>query len=201
MINTSQFIALVAFTLATFIAAPQSITQAQAIKPSVSPTTKPDRIKAPDWAIQEWVVGPPTSLEKLRGKVVIIDFFQLWCPGCNAFSIPLMERWEKKYAPQKAQGKIAFVSIHTVFEGHSYQNNKKLRQFVAKKGMKHPVGVDDRKTGARIPITMERYKTYGTPEMVVIDKKGFIRFQKFGGFDIAPIEKLIESLMSEDQNS
>ncbi len=168
---------------------------------TLAQTTAPDRIKAPDWTIEEWVVGPPTSLEKLRGKVIVIDFFQLWCPGCNSFSIPLMEHWEKKYAKQKAAGKIAFVSIHTVFEGHSYQNNKKLREFVKKKNMHHPVGVDARKEGARIPITMDRYNTYGTPEMAVIDKNGYIRFQKFGGFKPHPVEKLIEALIAEDVSS
>ncbi len=154
-------------------------------------------VKAPAWAIEEWVVGPSTSLEQLKGKVVVVDFFQLWCPGCNSFSIPLVIQWEKKFAKQKAAGKIAFVSIHTVFEGHSYQNNERLKAFVKKKGIDHPVGVDARKKGARVPITMDRYNTYGTPEIAIIDKQGRIRFQKFGGFDSQPVEKLIQKLMDE----
>lgn len=54
-----------------------------------------DRIKAPEWDVSEWINGTGTTLEALKGKVVIIDFFQLWCPGCNNFSIPLVETWEK----------------------------------------------------------------------------------------------------------
>ena len=45
--------------------------------PVSAQTIQTEKIKAPAWAIEEWVVGPPTSLEKLRGKVVVIDFFQL----------------------------------------------------------------------------------------------------------------------------
>ena len=67
--------------------------------------------------------------------------------------------------------------------------------------MNHPVGVDARKKGARIPITMDRYNTYGTPEIAVIDKNGYIRFQKYGGFKPHPVEKLIEVLMAEELNS
>lgn len=194
MINLLKKPALLALAIFALTA---NLALAQAIKPAVSPATSPDRIKAPKWEIEEWVVGPPTSLEKLRGKVIVVDFFQLWCPGCNSFSIPLVERWEKKYAKEKAEGKIAFVSIHTVFEGHSYQNNAKLLEFVKKKNMNHPVGVDARKKGARIPITMDRYNTYGTPEMAIIDKNGDIRFQKFGGFETGQVEKFIEFLMKE----
>jgi len=189
---------LLTLAIITFSA---KIALAQAIPPAISPSTSPDRLKAPEWVIEKWVVGPPTSLEKLSGKVIVLDFFQLWCPGCNSFSIPLVERWKSKYAKQTAAGKIAFVSIHTVFEGHTYQNNAKLAKFVKTKNMHHPVGVDARKKGARIPITMDHYKTYGTPEMAIIDKKGFIRFQKFGGFEPPAIEKLIETLMAEDLSS
>ncbi len=47
--------------------------------------------KAPDWEISEWINSEPLSLSGLKGKVIVIDFFQLWCPGCNSFSIPLMQ--------------------------------------------------------------------------------------------------------------
>ena len=157
--------------------------------------------KAPGWVIEEWVVGPETSLVENKGKIVIVDFFQLWCPGCNSFSIPLMSQWEKKYAKQQQQGKIAFVSIHTVFEGHNYQTNKRLKKFVKEKGMHHPVGVDYLAKGQRLPTTMVLYETRGTPEIAIIDKDGFIRFQKFGGFDPEPVEKLIEELLAETNGS
>ncbi len=33
--------------------------------------------------------------------------------------------------------------------------------------------------------------------MAIIDKKGDIRFQKFGGFDPSPVESLIKQLLNE----
>lgn len=153
--------------------------------------------KAPEWVISEWINSSGLSLKDLQGKVVVIDFFQLWCPGCNSFSIPLMDHWEKVFASEEAAGQIQFVSIHTVFEGHSYQRPEKLRKFIKEKGIKHPVGVDRHIDGQRLPETMRRYNTGGTPEMAIIDKHGNIRFQKFGYFEPAFGEGLIRQLLAE----
>ena len=153
--------------------------------------------KAPEWDISEWINSKPISLSGLRGKVVVIDFFQLWCPGCNSFSIPLMHHWEQVFEKEASKGDIAFVSIHTVFEGRSFQTPKRLRRFLKKKGINHAVGVDRHIGGNRLPETMRRYATSGTPEMAIIDKNGIIRMQHFGGFDPDYGEKLIRTLLDE----
>lgn len=153
--------------------------------------------KAPEWLISEWINGPGGTLSELRGKVVIVEFFQLWCPGCNRFSIPLMKKWTKTFKSEVATGDLKVLSIHTVFEGHDYQTPKRLRSFVKEKGIHHLVGIDQHEKGERIPETMKRYRTRGTPEMAIIDKTGYIRLQKFGGFDPSPVERFIKHLLSE----
>ncbi len=151
--------------------------------------------QAPEWVIAEWVNSDGFALADLRGKVVIIDFFQLWCPGCNKFSGPLMEKWKQKYNDRKV---VQLVAIHTVFEGHSQQTPKRLRQYVKEKNITYPVGIDDHVSNRRLPETMIRYHTRGTPEMVIIDKKGEIRFQRFGTFNTGVAEKLINILLNEE---
>ena len=150
---------------------------------------------APEWVISEWINSEGFTLSDMRGKVVIIDFFQLWCPGCNKFSGPLMKKWSQKYS---GQSDIQFVAIHTVFEGHSQQTPKILRQYVKEKNITYPVGVDDQVSSQRLPETMIRYNTRGTPEMAIIDKKGRIRFQHFGSFNPDVIEGLIDTLLKEE---
>lgn len=147
--------------------------------------------QASPWVVSEWVNSEPISLAQLKGKVVVIDFFQLWCPGCNRFSIPLMLQWEKKY---KNAADVQLVGIHTVFEGHDYQTAERLRAYVKEKGIHHPVGMDAHVSDTRLPETMIRYQTKGTPEMAIVDKQGVIRFQKFGSFDIGEAESLIAEL-------
>ncbi|MCW9032801.1 MAG: TlpA family protein disulfide reductase [Rhodospirillales bacterium] len=153
--------------------------------------------QAPDWVISEWLNGKGVKVNDLKGKVVVVDFFQLWCPGCNAFSIPLLKRWEQTFADEINAGKLEVISIHTVFEGHEAQNPNKLKKFLKRKEIHHLVGIDRHKEGERIPQTMNIYGTSGTPEMAFIDKKGVIRFQEFGGFNVARAEKLLRKLLSE----
>jgi len=162
---------------------------------TVKAETDPSENIAPEWVISEWINSEGLTLSDMRGKVVIIDFFQLWCPGCNKFSGPLMEKWKQKYGDRKD---IQLVAIHTVFEGHSQQTPKKLRQYVKEKSITYPVGVDDQVSGQRLPETMIRYNTRGTPEMAIIDKKGRIRFQHFGSFNPDVVEKLIDTLLKEE---
>lgn len=153
--------------------------------------------QAPEWDVSEWINSNSLSLKEQHGKVVVIDFFQLWCPGCNHFSLPLMDKWENEFAKQIEAGELLLVSIHTVFEGHDYQNPERLRSFVKEKGIRHPVGVDRHLKGEEIPETMKRWQTRGTPEMAIVDKQGVIRFQKFGGFDPETGSSLIRQLLAE----
>jgi hypothetical protein len=59
------------------------------------------------------------------------------------------------------------------------------------------VGIDQHERGERIPETMKRYRTGGTPEMAIIDKNGWVRFQKFGGFNPSYAEGIIRQPLNE----
>ena len=170
-----------------------AISSAVQARPSQLPVPR----VAPEWNVSEWFNSSPLQLSDLKGKVVVVDFFQLWWPGCNAFSIPLVDKWEKDFSSEVNKGLIKFVSIHTVFEGFDYQTPAKLKQFLRRKKIHHAVGVDRAIPGDRIPRTMRLYRTSGTPEIAIIDKKGIIRFQEFGGFEFQPVERLIRRLLQE----
>ena len=151
--------------------------------------------RAPEWEVSEWIGGNPGTVASNRGKVILIDFFQMWCPGCNRFSLPLFERWQEKYG---SRDDVQIVSIHTVFEGHSSQAPHKLKRFVDRERFEHPVGIDayspqDDET----PITMKRFRTRGTPHVVIIDKQGRVRLSRFGRFETAPVEQMIDHLLAE----
>jgi thiol-disulfide isomerase/thioredoxin len=154
-------------------------------------------IPAPRWDISEWINGDGGNIDTLKGRVIVIDFFQLWCPGCNRFSGPLMAYWQKKYAAEIKSGRMLLVKIHTVFEGHGFQTVRRLKRYIKDKHITMPVGVDRHVDGRRLPETMRRYKTRGTPEMAIIDADGIIRFQKFGFFQPATVEPLIERLLAQ----
>ena len=150
---------------------------------------------APQWDIAEWINSDAGNVDALKGKVIVIDFFQLWCPGCNQFSGPLMQAWQERFAEEIAAGDLVLLKIHTVFEGHEYQNVQRLKAYLKEKGVTMPVGVDRHVDGDHRPATMRRYRTRGTPEMVMIDRQGMIRFQHFAGFDHVAAEKFLEQLI------
>ena len=152
---------------------------------------------APEWDVSEWINGNGTTLADLKGSVVVVEFFQLWCPGCNRFSIPLMERWHQVFAEDIDSERLVMVSIHTVFEGHEHQNPARLKAFLEEKGITHLVGIDRHKDGDEIPETMKRYNTRGTPEMAFIDKQGRLKFQHFGGFNVDRAEQYLRQLLDE----
>lgn len=150
---------------------------------------------APEWDITEWLNANPGSIESNHNRVIVIDFFQLWCPGCNTFTGPLMQQWQERFSEEIASEDLLLIKIHTVFEGHSYQNSQRLKQYLKDKEITMPVGIDRHLNNDYLPETKKRYKTRGTPEIVMIDRKGMIRFQQFGWFDPAIAEAYLESLI------
>ena len=150
---------------------------------------------APAWEISGWLNDYPGDLQDNRGKVIVIDFFQLWCPGCNTFTGPLMQQWQDRFATEIESGELLLVKIHTVFEGHDVQTVERLKLYLEEKGISLPVGIDKHLNGDYRPETKKRYKTSGTPEVVIIDREGMIRFQQFGWFEPVAVEAFIESLL------
>jgi len=156
----------------------------------VSPTP------APDWEISQLINANPGNVEDNRDRVIVIDFFQLWCPVCNTLTGPLMQKWQDRFSDEIASGDLLLVKIQTVFEGHDYQNEQRLKKYLVEKGITLPVGVDLLHDNDDLPETKKRYETSGTPEVVMIDRQGMIRFRKFGSFDPEAAETYLESLLS-----
>jgi len=150
---------------------------------------------APELEVSAWLNEDPGSLRDHRGRVVLIEFVQLRCPGSTRFLIPLFQRWEALYGDR---GGVVFISVHSVFEDPESQTPRHLAQFVRENGIRHPVGIDGYDdTDDRIPVTMRRYRAGGTPHVAIIDREGRLRFSHFGVFDPSPVEAFIERLLDE----
>ena len=44
--------------------------------------------KAPNLIVSEWIQGRPTNIDKERGYVILVEVFQVNCPGCFTHGIP-----------------------------------------------------------------------------------------------------------------
>ncbi len=63
---------------------------------------------APEWNVAGWSDGKTRRLADYRGKVVVLDFWGIWCGPCLQ-SIPVMKDLEERYSKQG----VVFLSIHT----------------------------------------------------------------------------------------
>lgn len=82
---------------------------------------------APELKVSEWVQGGPISLKDYQGKVVVVEVFQVNCPGCFIYGIPEAIDTYQKY---KNNG-VVVLGLATAFEDfdkNTLENLKLLLQ-------------------------------------------------------------------------
>lgn len=68
--------------------------------------------KAPLLQISDWAQGEPTNLDQLIGSVVLIEVFQVNCPGCFLYSLPQAIEMYQKYSDKG----LTVLGLATAFE-------------------------------------------------------------------------------------
>lgn len=109
-------------------------------------------------------------------------------------ALPRAGRWVEKYGPQG----LKVLSIHCSFHKADDQPAEKVREYHATRKLPFPVGLDARKDGDDATSTLLRYKCEKLPLLVVVDKKGIVRFTGDETADEAEVTSLIERLMKEE---
>ena len=150
--------------------------------------------EAPDWHVAEWLGSDrPIVLADLRGRVVVALAFQMLCPGCVAQALPQAQRVRAAFP----ENQVAVVGLHTVFEHHEAQGRRDvLAAFVHENRIGFPVGIDKQGKGV-LPETMAAYAMQGTPTLLLIDRAGRLRMQRFGHIDDLRLGAAIASLVAE----
>jgi peroxiredoxin len=117
---------------------------------------------APDFSFTS-AQGEYITLDDLKGKVVVLDFWGTWCPPCVA-SVPELRNLNKRFSND------SFVLIGV----SSDRDENAWRDFTDKNRMVWPQYRD--KEG-RI---LEAFNIRAFPTYVVIDHEGIVRFQRTG---------------------
>ena len=82
---------------------------------------------APELKVSEWVQGGPISLKDYQDKVIVVEVFQVNCPGCFIYGIPEAIDTYQKY---KNNG-VVVLGLATAFEDfdkNTLENLKLLLQ-------------------------------------------------------------------------
>ena len=149
---------------------------------------------APAWAEHAWIGSEPLSIEELKGKVVLIDFFATWCQPCiRAF--PKLREWQENYGDDG----LAIVGLTTYqgrYEGSMVEPQEEMdkltNDFIPKHEITWPVGVE--KNGRQ---TMQDYNVQGIPQIVLLDRDGKVQYVKVGAADYDKTEAKIKQLLKE----
>lgn len=69
-------------------------------------------LPAPELKVSEWVQGGPINLKDYQGKVVVVEVFQVNCPGCFIYGIPEAIDTFQKYK----NNDVIVLGLATAFE-------------------------------------------------------------------------------------
>ena len=77
---------------------------------------------APELQVEKWVQGGPVSLQQLSGQVVVIEVFQVNCPGCFVHALPEIVRLYETYKNRN----VTFLGLATAFEDFDKNTEQNL---------------------------------------------------------------------------
>ena len=155
-------------------------------KPSAAEESLPVEGGAPSLSgAVEWLNSPPLTMEALKGKVVLVDFWTYSCINCLR-AIPYVRAWAEKY---KDQG-LVVIGVHApefAFE----KNVDNVRKAVSDLKIDYPVAIDNDYAIWRA------FNNQYWPAHYFIDAQGHIRHHHFGEGDYDGSERVIQQLLAE----
>lgn len=142
--------------------------------------------KAPEFPNFDWInTDSPLSISKLKGHVVVLDFWTYCCINCM-HTLPVLAHLEEKY-----KGKpVVFIGIHSG-KFLSEQETKNVRSAVSRYEITHPVIVDRK---------MKIWQDFGVnawPTIIVLDPNGNVVYQHAGEGQEQVIDDIIDVLLQK----
>jgi len=143
------------------------------------------RAPAPEFEAKVWFNSPPLSLARLRGKVVLVDFWEYTCINCIR-TFPYLRRWNELYAPAG----LTIIGVHTPEFGFA-KNPANVANAVRRFGFSFPVVLDNDET------IWNAFHNAAWPADFLIDKDGRIAYMHIGEGDYGDTELAIRRLLKE----
>ena len=122
--------------------------------------------------------GEYFTLEDLKGKVVMLDFWGTWCPPCVA-SVPELRKLHKRYSTEPS---FVLIGISSDYDDAVW------RSFTDKNKMIWPQYRDHNRRIA------EAFNVRAFPTYIIIDHEGILRF-KSSGFGSANLEDTVKKYL------
>ena len=147
---------------------------------TVQPGQVIDNFSLPLYSGYELAGKSATSIEELRGKVIVINFWASWCKPCEQEAAELQTAWQQ-YQPT---GKVVFLGVDYV------DTEPEARVYLKKFGITYANGPD---LATRIS---QYFRIKGVPETYFIDRNGVLQYVQVGPFtSIDQIRAQIDPLL------
>jgi cytochrome c biogenesis protein CcdA/thiol-disulfide isomerase/thioredoxin len=143
---------------------------------------------APDFVgNQRWfnTGGRPLSLESLRGKVVLVDFWTYTCINCLR-TLPYLDAWDRRY---RRDG-LVIVGVHSP-EFPFERDAGNVEAAIEREGIRYPVAQDNELA------TWDAWGNQYWPAEYLIDARGQVRDAHFGEGEYDRTEMNIRALLEE----
>jgi peroxiredoxin len=126
------------------------------------------------------VNGQTITLDDLKNKVVLLDFWATWCAPC----VKVMPDLQKLHDKYNNKG-FAVVGVSIDEDGM-----KAVGPFLAKRKFTYPMLLDQNET-------WQKFGVRAIPAMFLLDKKGRIVQQFTGTVDKSKVEKAVAAALAE----
>ncbi len=136
---------------------------------------------APYFILPTWD-GEVVKSTGLKGQVVLMAFFQTWCPDCQRTN-PLLEKLYRKY---KDRG-LVVLGI-----SHDRGKAKDVEPYIKKYGLTYPILLGDFSIAMNYVKASPQRPNFSIPYLVLVDRKGNIvgRFVEGSNEETHDLKKL-----------
>jgi thiol-disulfide isomerase/thioredoxin len=140
---------------------------------------------APEMTGSVWINSEPISPAELRGKVGLVEFWTFGCRNCRNVE-PWIKKWHEKFSEQG----LVVVGVHS--PEFAYEKDiDAVKRYVRQNRIPYAVAVDNDFS------IWNRYANHYWPAIYLIDKRGIIRYDRFGEGGYAETEQTIRRLLAE----
>lgn len=144
---------------------------------------QPQTVRAHELFGDFWFNSEPVIISALRGRVILVNFWDYTCSGSQR-ALPYVKEWSTKYE----QFGLVVIGVHTPKFPFG-KNPELVQRAIERHEIRYPVVTDNE------GIIAHNYASRTWPAFFIIDKHGFIRYSNTAGGNYTTTERILQALL------